>query len=60
MAQKSEETKELVNKLLNVVYLNKRIAFLEEAIGVLLKQHQLKGIHLLHSLSKEKTEKDIR
>lgn len=52
MAEVREEAREAANKVLDVVYLNKRIAFLEEAISLLFDKHQLKGIHLLHTLSK--------
>jgi hypothetical protein len=34
-------------KQLDVLYLLKRVSYLERAIEVILKEHQLKGIHLL-------------
>lgn len=45
--------KEAAGKLLDTIYLYKRIAFLEEAISILLERHQLKGLHLIHSLTEE-------
>jgi hypothetical protein len=37
----------------DVVLLQKRIIFLEEAITILLEQHHLKGLHLVHNLNQE-------
>ena len=37
---------------MDVIYLNKRITFLEDAISMLFEKHQLKGIYLLHTLNK--------
>lgn len=38
---------------MNIIYLHKRINFLEEAISILLEKHQLKGLHLIHHLNQE-------
>ena len=35
-----------VNHMMDVVYLQKRISFLERAIAVVLEEYQLKGIYL--------------
>ena len=35
-----------VNHMMDVVYLQKRISFLERAISVVLEEYQLKGIYL--------------
>ena len=48
---------EAASKLLDTIYLYKRIAFLEEAINVLLEKHQLKGLHLVHSLTEEEADR---
>ena len=40
-----------VNYLLDVIYLHKRIDFLERALPILLEEHQLKGLHLVHDLT---------
>lgn len=44
-------------KLLDTIYLYKRIAFLEEAINILLEKHHLKGLHLVHSLTEEEVDR---
>jgi hypothetical protein len=49
--QKQEEIKQQVNKFLDFSYLFRRIDFLEKAVSVLFDRHQLKGLHLLHSLT---------
>ena len=41
---------------MDVVYLQKRINFLERAMSVVLEKHQLRGLHLLHRATKEETE----
>ena len=46
-----------VNKIMDMVLLQKRIAFLEEAITVLLDSHHLKGIYLVHNLTQEEAER---
>ena len=35
-----------VDNMLDVVYLNRRIEFLENALGLMLDEHQLMGVHL--------------
>lgn len=42
--------------LLDVFYLYKRVGFLEEAISILMEKHHLKGLHLIHSLTKEEAD----
>jgi hypothetical protein len=55
-----EHMKDTVNKVLDVIYLNKRIQFLEEAISMLFEPHQLSCIHLLHSFSPQQTEDQFK
>lgn len=59
VAEIREEMKNSVEKVLDVTYLNKRILFLEEAISLLFEPHQIKGIHLLHTLTREENEARI-
>jgi hypothetical protein len=49
--KKRKELKQAVRTMNDTVLLQKRIAFLEEAISVLLEKHQLKGIYLVHNLT---------
>ena len=37
----------------DIIYVNRRIEFLEKAMTILLEKHQLKGLHLLHSMTTE-------
>ena len=46
-----DEMQKTVNHILDVVYLQKRIDFLERALPILLEDHQLKGLHLVHDLT---------
>ena len=36
-----------MNNMLDIVYLQKRIDFLEKGLGTMLKEHQIKGLHLV-------------
>ena len=49
--EKRSSINSAVNKIMDMVLLQKRIAFLEEAITVLLDSHHLKGIYLVHNLT---------
>ena len=49
-----------VNHLLDVIYLQKRIDFLERALPILLEQHQLKGLHLIHDLTVDEAQNNYR
>ena len=49
-----------VNHLLDVVYLHKRIDFLERALPILLEEHQLKGLHLVHDLTVDEADKKFK
>ena len=49
-----------VNYLLDVIYLHKRIDFLERALPILLEEHQLKGLHLVHDLTVEEANKNYK
>ena len=53
IAKKQLELNELINKLLDVNYLYRRIEFLERAISLLLEKHQLKGIYLCRNSVKD-------
>jgi hypothetical protein len=48
-----------VNKLLDIVYLSRRIDFLERAVAVLLEEHQLKGLHLAHHITRQEADRQI-
>ncbi len=48
-----DETNEEMAKQLDVLYLLKRVIFLERAVNSLLDEHQLKGIHLEEKLTLE-------
>lgn len=45
-----------VNKVLDIFYLHKRIGFLEQCLTILFEPHQIKGLHLVHSLTREESE----
>lgn len=49
-----------VLKQIDVLYLLKRVTFLERAIEILLDSHQLKGVHLLKHLSIEEAKRNRR
>ena len=49
-----------VNQILDVIYLQKRIDFLERALPILLEDHQLKGLHLIHDLTVDEAEKKFK
>ena len=42
---------------MDTVLLQKRISFLEEAISILLENHQLKGIYMVHRLTQQEVER---
>jgi len=42
-----------VNNLLDIVYLQRRLQFLEKGMEVLFEKHQLKGLYLVHQFTKE-------
>ena len=54
------EMQSAVNQLLDVVYLQKRIDFLERALPILLEEHQLKGLHLIHDLTVNEADKKFK
>ena len=49
-----------VNKVLDIFYLHKRIAFLESALTLVLERHQLKGLHLVHNVTREESDKKYK
>ena len=51
LTDKRLDLRDTVNRVLDIFYLHKRIAFLERAIEVLLDRHQLKGLHLAQNLT---------
>ena len=42
--------------MLDIVYLQKRIDILERALPILLEEHQIKGLYLLHSKTREEAD----
>lgn len=52
--------REEVLKQIDVLYLLKRVTFLERATEILLDSHQLKGVHLLKHLSIDEAKKNRR
>ena len=47
---------ETVNHLLDVVYLQKRIDIIERALPILLEDHQIKGLYLMRSKTREEAD----
>jgi hypothetical protein len=41
-----------VNNLLDVIYLHKRIDFLERALSTLFEEHQIRALYLIHGKTK--------
>jgi hypothetical protein len=58
--EKRISLRETVNKVLDLFYLHKRIAFLEKAITLLLDEHHIKGLHLANSLTREEADKKYK
>lgn len=55
-AKEQRQLRDIVNKLLDIHYLYRRIEFLERAVSMSFERHQLKGIHLVHAATVEETE----
>ena len=55
-AGEREKLSKTINKLMDVVYLQRRIEFLERAITVTLDRHHLKGLHLLSRITREEAD----
>ena len=53
LSEKREKLRQTVQNTMNVVYLQRRIDFLEKSMTVLLDRHHLKGLHLLHRLTQK-------
>ena len=49
----------MANNLLDVVYLNKRVDFLERAITTVVKDSELKALYLVKDRTKEEVDKNI-
>ena len=47
-----------MNDLLDMVYLHRRIDFLERTLPILFEEHQLKGLYLVHSKTKEEADQN--
>ena len=45
---------------MNVVYLQRRIDFLEKSMTILLDKHHLKGLHLLHRLTQKEANDNFK
>ena len=59
-SKERDEMQKTVNHLLDVVYLQKRIDFLERALPILLEEHQLKGLHLVHDLTVDEADRKFK
>lgn len=47
----------VVNHLIDIIYLYKRIEFLERALEVILEEHQIKALHLMRNKTFAEAEK---
>lgn len=54
--KRRDEMKKTVSNLLDVIHLQRRIAFLEKTMTVLFENHQLKGLHLLKTTTKQEAD----
>ena len=59
-AAEREKLSRTVNRLMDVVYLQRRIEFLERAVAVTLDRHQLKGLHLLSRTTREEADDNYK
>ena len=59
-SEKRERMRDTVKNMMNVVYLQRRVDFLEKSITILLERHHLKGLHLLHRLTKKEADENFR
>ncbi len=50
--EKRNSLQTTVNKILDIFYLHKKIAYLEQSLTLLLEPHQIKGMHLVHTQTK--------
>ena len=46
--------------MMNVVYLQRRIDFLEKAITIVLDRHHIKGLHLVHRLTQKEADDNFK
>ena len=53
ITEKRSKINNIVNNLLDINYMFRRIDFLESAISILLDEHQLKGVYLSRQNIKE-------
>ena len=53
IAEKRSKINKIVNNMLDINYLFRRIEFLEKAISIIFDEHQLKGIFLSRTKIKE-------
>ena len=51
-SEKRYQLQKMVNKILDVVIVSRRIDFLERGMSLLLSEHQLKGLYLAHTITK--------
>ena len=47
-----------MNNMLDIVYLQKRIDFLEKALSTVLKEHQINGLHLLRGKNRKEVDEN--
>jgi hypothetical protein len=57
-AEERESISETVNNMLDVIYLQKRIDFLEKSLSLLFKEHQLKALYLLPRKTKSESDEN--
>ena len=50
----------VVNNLIDIIYLYKRIEFLERALEVILDDHQLKVLHLMRNKTFKEAENNFK
>ena len=58
--QQRELLEKTSKKMLCVVFLQKRVEFLEKAISVLLEPHHIKGLHLAHRRTRSEFDDSIK
>jgi hypothetical protein len=59
-AEEREKLSKTVKNLTDMVYLQRRIEFLERAVTVTLDRHHLKGLHLLSRITREEADESYK
>ena len=52
-AEERQKVRRSMNNMLDIVYLQKRIDFLEKGLSIVLKEHQINGLHLLRGKNRK-------